>query len=72
MRPEASSDEYFGVDISIFIVDAEVHVAAVVWHSDVTCIGVIGRTGEDVGSGKDKECSIPTCMGDIESCGTPT
>ena len=72
MRLEASTAEYFGVDNSIGIVDVEVHVAIVVWHGDATCIGVICQAGEDVGSGKDKECGVPTCMGDDKSCGTPT
>ena len=72
VRPEASSDEYFGINISIGIVEAEVCVAVVVWHGGATCIGVICRAGEDVGGSKDKECGIPTCTGDIESCGAPT
>ena len=70
--PEASSDEYVGIDSFIGIVEAEIRIAVVVWHSDATCIGVICQAGEDVGGGKDKECSVPTCMGDVESCGTPT
>ena len=72
MGPEASSDEYVCVDSFIGVVKAEIRIAVVVWHSGATCIGVICRAGEDVGSGKDKECSVPTCMGDVESCGAPT
>ena len=69
--PEASSDEYVGVDSFIGIVKAEIHIAIVVWHGGASCIGVICRDGEDIGSGKDKECGVPTCMGDVESCSTP-
>ena len=72
VRPEASSDEYVGVNISIGIIEVEIHIAVVVWHGGATCIGVICWAGEDIGSGKDKECGIPTCMGDVESCSTPT
>ena len=72
MRPEASSDEYVGVNIFIGGVEAEIHIGVVVWHGDATCIGVICRAREDIGSGKDKECGIPTCMGDVESCGALT
>ena len=42
------------------------------WHGGATCIGVICLAGEDVSGGKDKECGVPTCMGDVESCGTLT
>ena len=28
--------------------------------------------GEDVSGSKDKECGVPTCMGDVESYGAPT
>ena len=70
--PEASSDEYVSVDSFIGSVEAEICIAVVVWHGGASCIGVICQAGEDVGSGKDKECSVPTCMGDVESCGAPT
>ena len=70
--PEASSDGYVSIDSFIGVIEAEIRIAVVVWHSDATCIGVIYRAGEDVGGGKDKECGVPTCMGDVESCGTPT
>ena len=70
--PEASSDEYVGIDSFIGIVKVEIRIAVVVWHGDATCIGVICQAGEDVGGSKDKECGVPTCMGDVESCGTPT
>ena len=70
--PEASSDDYVSVNSFISIVEAEIHIAIVVWHGGATCIGVICRAGEDVGGGKDKECGVPTCMGDVESCGAPT
>ena len=72
MGPEAFSDEYVGVDSFIGVVEAEIHIAVVVWHGGATCIGVICRAGEDVGGSKDKECSVPTCMGDVKSCSTPT
>ena len=72
MGPEASSDEYVGIDSFIGIIEAEVRIAVVVWHGGATCIGVICRAGEDVGGGKDKECGVPTCMGDVESCSAPT
>ena len=68
---EASSDEYVGIDSFIGIVKVEIRIAIVVWHGGATCIGVICQAGEDLGSGKDKECSVPTCMGDVESCGAP-
>ena len=71
VRPEAS-DEYVGVDIFIGVVEMEIHIAVVVRHGGATCIGVVCRAGEDVGGGKDKECGIPTCMGDVESCGALT
>ena len=70
--PEASSDEYVGVDSSIGIIKVEICIAVVVWHSGATCIGVICQAGEDISGGKDKECSVPTCMGDVESCSAPT
>ena len=70
--PEAFSDEYVGVNISIGIIKAEIHLAIVVWHGGAICIGVICRAGEDIGGGKDKECGVPTCMGDVEFCGAPT
>ena len=72
LGPEASSDGYVSIDSFIGIIEAEIHIAVVVWHGGATCIGVICRAGEDVGSGKDKECGVPTCMGDVESCGAPT
>ena len=72
VRPEASSDEYVGINIFIGIVEAEICIAVVVWHRGATYIGVICRAEEDIGSGKDKECSVPTCMGDVESCGAVT
>ena len=72
MGPEASSDEYVGINSFIGIVKAEIHIAVVVWHGGASCIGVICWAGEDVGGSKDKECSVPTCMGDVESCGAPT
>ena len=72
MGLEASSDGYVGIDSFIGIVKAEIHIAIVVWHGGATCIGVICRAGEDVGGGKDKECGVPTCMGDVESCIAPT
>ena len=71
-RPEASPDEYVCINIFIGIVKAEIHIAVVVWHSGATCIGVVCRAGEDVGGSKDKECGVPTCMGDVESCRAPT
>ena len=67
VRPEASSDEYVSIDIFIGVVEVEIRIAIVVWHGGATCIGVICWAGED-GGGKDKECGIPTCMGDVESC----
>ena len=67
MRPEASSDEYVGFDSFIGIVEVEIHIAVVVWHGGATCIGVICQAREDVGSDKDKECGVPTCMCDVES-----
>ena len=70
--PEASSDEYVSVDRFIGIIEAEIHIAVVVWHDGASCIGVICWPGEDVGSGKDRDCGVPTCMGDVESCGAPT
>ena len=72
MGPEASSDEYVGIDSFIGIVKAEIRIAIVVWQCGASCIGVICQPGEDVSSGKDRDCSIPTCIGDVESCGTPT
>ena len=72
MGPEASSDEYVSVNSFIGIVEAEICIAVVVWHGGASCIGVICQLGEDVGGGKDRECGVPTCMGDVESCGTPT
>ena len=69
---EASSDEYVGVDSFIGVVKAEIHIAVVVWHGGASCIGVICQSGEDVGSGKDRDCGVPTCMGDDESCSAPT
>ena len=54
------------------IVKVEIHIAIVVWHGGVTCIGVICQAGENVGGSKDKECGVPTCMGDVESCSPPT
>ena len=72
MGPEASSDEYVGIDSFIGGVKVEIGIAIVVWHGGASCIGVICRAGEDVCGSKDKECSVPTCMGDVESCGTPT
>ena len=71
MGPEASSDEYVGVDSFIGIVKAEICIAVVVWHSGASCIGVICWAGEDISSGKDKECRVPICMGDVKSCGAP-
>ena len=47
-------------------------MAIVVWHSGATCIGVICQAGEDISGSKDKECGVPTCMGDVESHGAPT
>ena len=72
MGPEASSDEYVGVNSFIGVIEVEIRIAVVVWHGGATCIGVICWAGEDVSSGKDKECGVPACMGDVESCGTPT
>ena len=72
VRPEASSDEYVHVDIFISVVEVEICIAVVVWHGGATCIGVICWAGEDVGGGKDQQCGIPTCMGDVESCSAPT
>ena len=69
---EASSDEYVGVDSFIGVVKAEIRIAVVVWRGGASCIGVICRAGEDVDGSKDKECSVPICMGDVESCGAPT
>ena len=69
---EASSDGYVSIDSFIGVVEAEIRIAVVVWHGGATHIGVICRAGEDVGSSKDKECSVPTCMGDVESCSAPT
>ena len=66
MGPEASSDEY------VSIVEAEICIAIVFWHDGSSCIGVICWAGEDIGGGKDKECGVPTCMGDVKSCSTPT
>ena len=71
VRPEASSDEVVSIDSFIGIIEAEIHIA-VVWHSGASCIGVICWAGEDVGGGKDKECGVPTCIGDVESCSAPT
>ena len=70
--PEASSDEYVGVDSFIGIVEVEICIAVVVWHGGATCIGAICWAGEDIGGSKDKECSVPTCMGDVERCSAPT
>ena len=70
--PEASSDGYVGIDSFIGIVEAEIRIAIVVWHGGATHIGVICQAGEDIGGSKDKECGVPTCMGDVESCGAPT
>ena len=70
--PEASSDEYVGVNSFISIIEVEIHIAVVVWHGSASCIGVICWAGEDVSGTKDKECGVPTCMGDVESCGAPT
>ena len=70
--PEASSDGYVSVDNFIGVIEAEIRIAVVVWHGGATHIGVICQAGEDVGSGKDKDCGVPTCMGDVESCSTPT
>ena len=36
------------------------------------CIGVICWPGEDVGGSKDRDCGVPTCMGDVKSCGAPS
>ena len=72
MGPEASSDEYVGVDRFIGIVEVETCIAIVVWHSGASYIGVICRPGEDVGGSKDRDCSVPTCMGDVKSCSAPT
>ena len=69
---EASSDGYVGGDSFIGIVEAEIRIAIVVWHGDATCIGVICWAGEDISGSKDKECGVPTCMGDVESCDAPT
>ena len=71
MGPEASSDGYVSINSFISIVEAEICMAVVVWHGDATHIGVICRAGEDIGGGKDKECSVPTCM-NVVSCGAPT
>ena len=70
--PVASSDEYVGVDSFVSIIKAEIRIAVVVWNGGASCIGVTCRAGEDVGSGKDKECRVPICMGDVKSCGAPT
>ena len=70
--PEASSEGYVGIDSFIGIVEVEIRIAVVVWHGGAILIGVICRAGEDVGGGKDKECGVPTCMGDVESCSAPT
>ena len=51
--PEASSDEYVGINSFIGIVEVEIPIAVVVWHGGASCIGVICRPGEDVGGGKD-------------------
>ena len=56
----------------IGVVEAEICIAIVAWHSGATFIGVICQAGEDISGGKDKECGVPTCMGDVESCGAPT
>ena len=72
MGPEASSDEYVGVNSFISGVKAEIRIAIVVWYGGASCIGVICRPGEDVGGAKDRDCGVPTCMGDVESCSTPT
>ena len=72
MGPEASSDEYVGINSLIGIIKVGIRIVVVVWHSGASCIGVICRAGEDVGGGKDKECSVPICMGDVKSCGAPT
>ena len=72
MGLEASSDEYVSIDSFISIVKVEIHIAVVVWHGGASCIGVICWAGEDVSGGKDKECCVPICMGDVESCGAPT
>ena len=72
MGPEASSDGYVSIDSFIDVVKAEICIAVVVWHGGATCVGVICWAGEDVGGGKDKECGVPTCMGDVESCSAPT
>ena len=69
---EASSDEYVGIDSFIGIIEAEICIAIVVWHGGASCMGVICWPGEDIGSGKDRDCGVPTCMGDVESCGAPT
>ena len=69
--PEASSDEYVGVNSFIGIIEAEIRIAIVVWHGGASCIGVICQAGEDVSGGRDKECGVSTCMGDVESCGAP-
>ena len=37
-----------------------------------SCIGVTCQAGEDVSGGKDKECRVPICMGDVTSCDAPT
>ena len=70
--PEASSDEYVSIDSFIGSVEAEIHIAVVVWHGGASCIGVICQPGEDVGGGKDRDCGVPTCMGDVKCCGAPT
>ena len=72
MEPEASSDEYVSVNRFISVVEVEICIAVVVWHGGASCIGVICWPGEDVGSGKDRDCGIPTCMGDVEPCSAPT
>ena len=69
---EASSDEYVGINSFIGVIEVEICIAVVVWHSGASCIDVICPPGEDVSGGKDKECGVPTCMGNVESCGTPT
>ena len=72
MGPEASSDEYVGINSFIGIVEVGIRIAVVIWHDGASCIGVICWPGEDVGSGKDRDCGVPTCMGDVESCDAPT
>ena len=72
MGLKASSDEYVGVDCFISGIEEEIHIAVVVWHGGASCIGVICWPGEDVGGGKDRDCGVPTCMGDVKFCGAPT